>query len=129
MLANVLGVTSVVNAPLDGWAQIILQAGSFGLLAYVVVVLVPKAMKDARDEREKAAQSCREEREAAAQASRDGRERDKVENRELVNRIASSQTRMEARSVAALESVADLMSGRNTNKRKRPNVEPETEHG
>lgn len=37
--------------PLGGWMQVVLQAGAFGLLSYIVIVLYPRATKDARDER------------------------------------------------------------------------------
>lgn len=39
--------------PLGGWASIILQAGAFGLLTYVVVVLFPRTMKEQTEERER----------------------------------------------------------------------------
>lgn len=45
-------VTQSPIDPLGGWTAIILQAGAFGLLTYVVVYLAPKALRDATAERE-----------------------------------------------------------------------------
>lgn len=38
--------------PLGGWGTLILQGGSFVLLTYIVTILVPKGMRESRDERE-----------------------------------------------------------------------------
>jgi hypothetical protein len=38
--------------PFGGWGTMILQAGAFGLLTYVVVFMYPRASKEAREERE-----------------------------------------------------------------------------
>ena len=39
--------------PLGGWGQLMIQAGAFGLLTYIVVFLFPTMRKEERDEREK----------------------------------------------------------------------------
>jgi hypothetical protein len=36
--------------PSSGWASLVLQGGAFGLLTYVVTVLAPKALVDAKAE-------------------------------------------------------------------------------
>ena len=41
----------LLSDPLGGWASIILQAGAFGLLAYVVIWMFPSVMKDQAEER------------------------------------------------------------------------------
>ncbi len=42
-----------VGDPSVGWGSLILQAGAFGLLTYIVIVLYPKQQKDVREERER----------------------------------------------------------------------------
>lgn len=37
--------------PLGGWGQIILQGGSFVLLVYIIVIMYPRATREAREER------------------------------------------------------------------------------
>lgn len=38
--------------PLNGWGNLILQGGAFVLLAYIIVVMVPKILGEMRVERE-----------------------------------------------------------------------------
>src|SRR6266851_5497762 len=46
-----------------GWWNLIVQGGSFALLAYIAVYLAPKLLKDSRDERNAVEKTHKEERE------------------------------------------------------------------
>ncbi len=45
--------------PMGGWGSLVIQGGAFGLLAWIVIVLGPKTLKEARE----ALREAREERE------------------------------------------------------------------
>lgn len=50
---NVLVLAEVFPDPVGGWGSLVLQAGAFGLLAYIVTMLYPRQQKEIREEREK----------------------------------------------------------------------------
>lgn len=64
---------------------LIVQGGSFALLAYMAIYGLPRLLREQREEREAAAHECREEREAALSAYRDERERDRHARHEQAN--------------------------------------------
>lgn len=45
--------TAVAADPMGGWGSLILQGGAFGLLTFMVTILIPREMKSAREERER----------------------------------------------------------------------------
>jgi hypothetical protein len=46
--------------PLGGWGHLILNGGAFALLIYIVIFLVPKLMREAREERAAAAKNAKD---------------------------------------------------------------------
>jgi hypothetical protein len=52
MLHLLAQVIASPGDPTANWAWILLQGGSFGLLCFIVMVLAPKIIKEAREERQ-----------------------------------------------------------------------------
>ena len=77
LLSDIAPVPGDVVTP---WFNIILQVGSFGLLTYIVVAMVPRSMQEARAERE-----CRDK--EFAKALTDSEERCAERNLQIIKAI------------------------------------------